>query len=280
MEKKDQGSRFLAGVKAGWKGLLRRQMALASLVLMVVVTVAGLFYLASDWTSPRYDEGEDFFWQKPAAPEPAALPEEGVTAAPEKPAAPKKPAAPAAPPKPAVQPQKPAAAKPGGEGTTAEPGPAPQEPLQPVLAPGQAFRDLARPVMAQVSSGFGWRKHPVFADWRFHPGVDLAAPLGTEVKAVLAGTVAEVKDDAVLGRVVVIDHGEKRRSTYGHLDKVNVEAGQKVERGQTIGTVGQTGVAAAPHLHLELRLDKEAVDPAPYLPAVSGENGAKVNGEQ
>ncbi|HHV57670.1 MAG TPA: M23 family metallopeptidase [Firmicutes bacterium] len=275
-EKKERRFGLFASLRAGWKSLLRRQMALASLALMVVVTVAGLFYLAGDWSSPRYDEGEDFFWQEPAPPaEPA--PAEEAAAPEEAPAAPK-PAAPAPAREETAKPAEPVAARPGPEEGTGEPGPEPKEPLQPVLAPGQAFHDLALPVLAQVSSPFGWRKHPVFADWRFHPGVDLAAPLGTEVKAVLPGTVAEVKDDAVLGKVVSIDHGEKRRSTYGHLEKVDVEVGQAVERGQAIGTVGQTGLAGEPHLHLELRLDKEAVDPVPYLPAVPGGAGTAVNG--
>ncbi|MDI3538662.1 MAG: hypothetical protein PWP58_986 [Bacillota bacterium] len=278
MEKKDSGSRFLTALKVRWKNLLRRQVALASLALMVVVTVAGLFYLATDWTNLYHPPSEEYIWPEPEEPFLPAQPaseEEANT-----------PAEAKTSPKPAAQPVKkeatqvrPAKVEPVREVGTAEPGPEPEEPLQPVLAPGQAFPDLVRPVMAEVSSPFGWRKHPVFGDWRFHPGVDLAAPVGTEVRAVLAGTVAEVKDDAVLGKVVVIDHGEKRRSIYGHLERVDVQVGQAVEKGETIGTVGQTGLAEEPHLHLELRLDKEAVDPVPYLPGVVEDRQNEVNAQ-
>lgn len=267
MEKKESGSRFFAALIGRWKNLVRRQVALASLALMVIVTVAGLFYLATDWSSLYHPQSEEYVWPEPEELSLPAQPasEEKASAPGEAPPSPK-PAAQAVK-KEATQVRQ-AKAEPAREVGTAEPGPEPEEPLQPVLAPGQAFPDLVRPVMAEVSSPFGWRKHPVFDDWRFHPGVDLAAPVGTEVKAVLAGTVAEVKDDAVLGKVVVIDHGQKRRSIYGHLERVDVQVGQAVEKGEMIGTVGQTGVAGEPHLHLELRLDKEAIDPAPYLPGV------------
>ncbi|MDK2855500.1 MAG: hypothetical protein PWQ41_511 [Bacillota bacterium] len=280
MEKKESASRFFGALKVRWRNLLRRQVALASIALMVVVTVAGLFYLATDWSSLRYPESEEYVWpEPPELPLPTEAPqEEKVSVTSKAPSSPK-PAAKPVTTKEATE-VKQAKTEPARELGTAEPGPEPKEPLQPVLAPGQAFPDLVRPVMAEVSSPFGWRKHPVFADWRFHPGVDLAAPVGTEVKAVLAGTVAEVKDDAVLGKVVVIDHGQKRRSTYGHLERVDVQVGQAVEKGQPIGTVGQTGVASEPHLHLELRLDKEAVDPSPYLPEVAKEDKAEVNARQ
>lgn len=270
VEKKERTARILGGLKLDWG---RRSVALVSLVLMVVVTVAGLFYLASDWTSPRYQENEEF-WGETAPEEPAPLPE--VKPAPAKQATAPEPSQPGAPKKENSRPES-QAAKPERQVGTAEPGPEPAEPLQPVLAPGQVFRDLALPVAAEVTSPFGWRKHPVFADWRFHPGVDLNAPAGTEVKAVLAGTVAEVKEDEVLGKVVVIDHGEKRQSRYGHLEKVSVEAGQAVQRGQVIGTVGESGISAEPHLHFELRLDKEAIDPTPYLP-VSGKTPTSEDG--
>ncbi|NLY49687.1 MAG: M23 family metallopeptidase, partial [Firmicutes bacterium] len=258
MEKKRLGSRSFAGLRHWWHDLLRsqgrswarRQVALGSLVLMVVVTVAGVFYLASDWNSGRYLEGEEFYWEAPLVPaNPEPVEEEKPTDVP-KPTAPTTPSSAAAQVKPAPQEEKLEPTEPVTEVGTADPGPEPEEPLQAVMAPGQAFSALIRPVNAEITSPFGWRKHPVFDDWRFHPGVDMAAPLGSEVKVVLAGTVAEVKEDPVLGRVVVIEHGDKRHSTYAHLEEIMVEVGEPVAQGEVIGTVGQTGVAAEPHLHL------------------------------
>ncbi|MGI6597159.1 MAG: M23 family metallopeptidase [bacterium] len=236
-----------------------RWLAWVSLGLMVIVTVGGLFYLAGDWNRARWDSSEDFYWSEPLVPaEPAEIP--AAEPSPVNKATPEPgPQPPATIPVQAeVQPQ----------ATDADPGPAPEEPLAPVLAAGQAFSDLAYPVQAQVTSAFGWRKHPVFADWRYHPGVDLKVAPGTEVKAVLSGMVAEVKEDDIFGKMVVIDHGVQRSSTYSHLDEMKVEVGQAVEKGEVIGTVGQTGIAHEPHLHLELRLEGTALDPALYLPVL------------
>ena len=268
---KVSGQKLMHSVGSLWQG---RWLALVSLGLMVVVTVGGLFYLATDWSHPHLDGDEDFYWSEPlAAQETVDAPSARETVE-DKPAPPKVAVPTANQPMAA---QVAAEVEPSALVQEADPGPEPEVALVPVMAPSQAFADLARPVQAEVTLPFGWHRHPVFADWRYHPGVDLDAALGTEVKALLAGTVAEVKQDDVWGKLVVLDHGGQRKSTYAHLDQVEVEVGQAVEQGQLVGTVGQTGIAAQPHLHLELRLEGTAVDPALYLPPLSEATPAQGN---
>ncbi len=117
----------------------------------------------------------------------------------------------------------------------------------------------------RVTSGFGWR-------WgAFHQGVDIAAPYGTPVLAADAGTVTEVsyRGAQSYGWTVIIDHGEGTLVTlYAHLDpKIPVKPGQVVEKGQTIGYVGTSGRSTGPHLHFEVRVDGQAVNPLTYYPA-------------
>ncbi|NLG85747.1 MAG: M23 family metallopeptidase [Firmicutes bacterium] len=272
MEKKGQskplealkvsGQKLMRSVSSRWQ---ERWLAWVSLGLMVIVTVGGLFYLAADWSHPYQDESEDFYWSElSAVPEPVDKPTPQETV--NKPPTPKM-TTPAANP-PLIAEAEVVSEPLAPHDQEADPGPEPEIALKPVMAPSQAFAELARPVQGEITSSFGWRRHPVFADWRYHPGVDMDAATGTEVMAVMAGAVAEVKQDDVWGKLVVLDHGGQRSSTYAHLDQVEVEVGQAVEKGQRIGTAGQTGITDQPHLHLELRLEGTAVDPALYLPPV------------
>ena len=98
----------------------------------------------------------------------------------------------------------------------------------------------------------------------YHDGVDLAADKGTVVLAAAEGTVTEAKYDLKLGNHVIIDHGDGYTTTYAHLQDMAVKTGQTVNAGDQIGTVGATGLATEPHLHLELRLDGEPLDPEDY----------------
>lgn len=107
-------------------------------------------------------------------------------------------------------------------------------------------------------------------DWRVHEGVDLAAEEGTRVLAVAAGTVTDVYEDELMGMTVVIDHGDGLVSLYSNLsEEPSAEEGQRVYTGDIIGSVGCTAAAEmgrAPHLHLAMYLDGQAVDPEGYLP--------------
>lgn len=111
---------------------------------------------------------------------------------------------------------------------------------------------------------------PTLEDWRTHAGVDIAAQLGTRVLSMCAGTVVDVKKDDLMGTCVIVDHGEGLLSTYCNLaQEVTVKAGEKVNTGTILGTVGDTAIAereAPAHLHLETCLEGDAVDPVGYLP--------------
>jgi lipoprotein NlpD len=98
-----------------------------------------------------------------------------------------------------------------------------------------------------------------------HPGVDIAAPLNTEVKAAGAGTVAAAGVDEVYGNYVVLDHGGGLHTVYGHTARAYVKKGEKVRAGQVIALSGSSGRSTAPHLHFEVRLDGKPVDPLQHI---------------
>lgn len=120
----------------------------------------------------------------------------------------------------------------------------------------------------ELTSEFGSR--PTL-DGKDHPGVDLAAPAGTQYYAIARGTVILARHNGGYGMSVMIDHGGGIVSVYGHSSKLLVKEGQTVEAGQTLGLVGNTGYAFGAHLHLEIRLDNEQVDPMPWLRAKGAE---------
>ena len=119
---------------------------------------------------------------------------------------------------------------------------------------------LLPPVAGTVSSGFGKR-----AGGR-HEGIDILAPDGAEVRAASAGF-AEYTGSGKrgYGNAVILDHGNGITTLYGHLATIRVQSGETVPAGAVIGTIGRSGNATTHHLHFELRVDGEAVDPVPYL---------------
>ncbi|MGP1458177.1 MAG: LysM peptidoglycan-binding domain-containing M23 family metallopeptidase [Treponema sp.] len=120
---------------------------------------------------------------------------------------------------------------------------------------------------AVVSSAFGYRVSPVYGRWKFHKGIDLAAPEGEPVFACKSGTVSLcVHGNAIFGNYIVINHGGGMTSTYAHLSQIRVKKGDSVNGGAIIGNVGKTGAATGSHLHFEIRLNGAAQDPAKLLP--------------
>jgi len=117
----------------------------------------------------------------------------------------------------------------------------------------------------RLTSGFGMRKNPITGNMRVHQGVDLAAPMGTEVYAAGDGIVTETGNDPVYGNYIVIKHGGNWASLYGHLQRIGVALQSSVKSGMLIGWVGSTGQSTGPHLHFELRQDGKARDPGKYL---------------
>jgi murein DD-endopeptidase MepM/ murein hydrolase activator NlpD len=105
---------------------------------------------------------------------------------------------------------------------------------------------------ARQSSGFGWRKDPIHGRPAFHGGIDLAAPEGTPARAAESGEVIFIGNRAGYGRTVMIQHDYGYVTLYGHLSRILVKKGEKVQRGMDIGLVGKTGRVTGPHLHFEI----------------------------
>lgn len=134
---------------------------------------------------------------------------------------------------------------------------------QKVLPSGKGV--LAAPVAGGVTSAFGARVHPIFETTRMHNGVDLSAPAGTPVKAADAGTVAVAGTRGGYGTTVIIDHQNGLATLYAHLSGLAVAEGAKVDRGQVVGYAGSTGFSTGSHLHFEVRVNGNPVDPMRYL---------------
>jgi len=119
----------------------------------------------------------------------------------------------------------------------------------------------------QLTSGFGMRTHPVLGGRRAHKGVDLGAPTGTPILATADGIVSMAQWFSSYGLYVSIEHGGAIETRYGHMSRLNVAAGQRVRKGDIIGFVGSTGRSTGPHLHYEVRVHDQAVNPIPYMQA-------------
>ncbi|CAM4396202.1 M23 family metallopeptidase [Saccharibacillus endophyticus] len=119
----------------------------------------------------------------------------------------------------------------------------------------------------RMSSGFGTRVHPITGKVKKHTGVDMAAPQGTDIHAAEGGVVTVAQWWNGYGNTVVIDHGNGVWTLYGHIRDggIAVSSGQTVSRGQKIAEVGSTGNSTGPHLHFEVRINGEPVNPVPYL---------------
>ena len=122
------------------------------------------------------------------------------------------------------------------------------------------------PVQGTLEGGFGGRRNPFGgAGYEFHTGQDIEAAWGTPVVAGAAGRVSFVGWQNGYGQLVIVDHGGGLTTKYGHLSHIDVELDQAVARGQLLGKVGSTGRSTGPHLHYEVRINDQAVNPLPYL---------------
>ena len=131
-----------------------------------------------------------------------------------------------------------------------------------------AFRgtgQLILPCLGEVTSGFGWRMHPVLGYERFHSGLDIGADYGTTIHAADRGTVIFAGWYGGYGNAVIIDHGGNITTLYAHTSELYVVEGQNIQRGQAIASVGSTGLSTGPHLHFEVRRDGEPTDPTAFL---------------
>ena len=128
-------------------------------------------------------------------------------------------------------------------------------------------RRFKMPVQGTITSSFGWVADPTTGVRTYHSGIDISAPEGTVVTAALDGRVTKVAEEPGYGKMVIVDHGSGVTTWYAHLSAVSVKERQYVKQGAEVGKVGQTGTATGPHLHFEIRVGGNAVDPQLYLPA-------------
>ena len=112
-----------------------------------------------------------------------------------------------------------------------------------------------------LTSGFGMRSHPLLDVRRLHAGIDLAAPIGTPIVAPSDGMVRMASWHGGYGMFVEVDHGGGIQTRYGHMSRLNVVAGQRVHAGDLLGLVGSTGLSTGPHLHYEVRVNGQPVNP-------------------
>jgi len=121
------------------------------------------------------------------------------------------------------------------------------------------------PVDGEVTSPFGMREHPVDGEKRFHYGTDIGAPLGTDVVSYAGGTVYATGDSTSYGLYLIVDHGDGLQTLYAHMSEIIASQGEKVEAGQVIGKVGDTGNATGPCLHFEIMRNGVYLDPELHI---------------
>ena len=121
------------------------------------------------------------------------------------------------------------------------------------------------PSCTLLTSPYGYRIHPILDYERLHAGLDIGAKFGEEIIAADGGTVLIAEYSDSYGNFVLIDHGDRYSTAYGHMSEIAVEAGQEVKQGEFIGYIGSTGWSTGPHLHFEIRLDGERIDPEEFF---------------
>lgn len=131
----------------------------------------------------------------------------------------------------------------------------------------QAILDFSycTPVSGALSSGFGYREHPMEGEERFHYGVDLAADTGTAVNCFADGTVTAVGESSSYGKYCIVTHSSGYSTLYAHCSRIIASSGTAVTEGQKIAEVGETGMATGPHLHFELHCDDTYLNPIYYV---------------
>jgi len=127
-----------------------------------------------------------------------------------------------------------------------------------------AIQPVLNKDLKMVASGWGWRIHPIYHTRKFHSGMDFSAPKGTDVYATGNAKVSYVGWRQGYGNTVILDHGFGYETLYAHLFKPLVRVGQKVNRGDVIALVGNTGQSVGPHLHYEVHIKGTPVDPRNY----------------
>lgn len=127
-----------------------------------------------------------------------------------------------------------------------------------------AIQPVANKDLKRTASGYGYRIHPIYQTRIFHKGMDFACDIGTPVYATADGVVRNARYERGYGYIVTIDHGYGYETRYAHLKSMNVKRGQHVVRGETIALSGNSGRSTGPHVHYEVLLRGNPVNPAYY----------------
>jgi murein DD-endopeptidase MepM/ murein hydrolase activator NlpD len=129
-----------------------------------------------------------------------------------------------------------------------------------------AIQPIEDPDLTLIASGYGHRIHPIYKIRKMHNGIDFSAPVGTEVRATADGVVEQaLRSQRGLGNQILINHGYGYKTLYACMDQIQVRTGATVRRGEVIGTVGESGLSVAPHLHYEVHLNGNPVNPVNYF---------------
>lgn len=133
-----------------------------------------------------------------------------------------------------------------------------------MLACIPAIQPVSNKNLKQTASGYGTRIDPIYKTVKFHAGMDFSADIGTPVYVTGNGKVVKAGWERLYGNCILIDHGFGYVTRYAHLSKIKVRVGQKVVRGEVIGEVGSTGKSTGPHLHYEVHVKGQVVNPVNY----------------
>lgn len=128
-----------------------------------------------------------------------------------------------------------------------------------------AIQPVSNKDLKRLSSGFGYRYHPILKYRKFHYGTDFTAPTGTAIYSTGDGVVEKARRVPGYGNHVVINHGFGYKTIYAHMSEIKVRRGQKIKRGQVLGLVGNTGLSRGPHLHYEVVKNGKKVNPVHYF---------------
>jgi murein DD-endopeptidase MepM/ murein hydrolase activator NlpD len=128
-----------------------------------------------------------------------------------------------------------------------------------------AIQPVSNKQLNRIASGFGYRIHPIYGIAKMHSGLDFTAPQGTPIYATGDGVVTTAGNSTGTGNHVIINHGYGYETEYMHMVRIKARAGQRVKRGEVIGWVGNTGASTGPHLHYEVHINGNAVDPVYFF---------------
>ena len=140
-----------------------------------------------------------------------------------------------------------------------------ENPHEEPILPKEEKHIFRMPSTGRITSEFGERTHPVTSEENIHYGIDIAGNHGDCVISALPGTVVATGNDKALGNYVKIRHNDSMETVYGHLSEILVRKDEVVDHNTRIGSIGSTGVATGPHLHLEVRINGKSVDPKDYI---------------